>query len=130
MNLAEAEKLGLLQARNHAQDAGLLAELQMVLKADQVEAIGAQIFLAELHSGLGAAAGARIDQSHGLHGAEAQRVAAAAGQFLDRQAGFEVRRGFIGEICRRRDMWEETVWAASSASTKASYCGRSRGQLR
>ena len=79
MNLAEAEELRVLQPRNHAQDAGLLAELQMVLEADQVEAIGAQVLLPELHGGPGTAAGARIDQTHGLHRTEAQRIAAAAG---------------------------------------------------
>src|ERR1022692_2739789 len=100
MNLTEAEELRMFQSRNHAQDAGLLAELQMVLEADQVEAIGAQVFLAELHGGPGTAARARIDQSHGLHGAEAQRIAAAAGEFLDRQASFEIGHGFIGQICR------------------------------
>ena len=79
MDLAETQELRALQSRNHAQDAGLLAELQMVLEADQVEAIGAQVLLPELHGGPGTAAGTRIDQTHGLHGAEAQRIAAAAG---------------------------------------------------
>ena len=38
----------------------------------------------------GRLAGARIAQADGLHGAEAQRVAAAAGEHLDGQAAFEV----------------------------------------
>ena len=52
----------------------------MVLEADEVVAIGAEVFLAELHDGPGRLAGARIAQAHGLHGAEAQRVRAAAGE--------------------------------------------------
>ncbi len=77
----------------------------MVLEAHQVEAVGAQIFLAKLHDGPGTAAGARIEQAHGFHGPEAQRIAAAAGQFLDGQAGFEIGDGFIGQIAlnMRRD---------------------------
>ena len=39
MDLAEAQELGVFQAGNHAQDARLLAELQVVLEADQVEAL-------------------------------------------------------------------------------------------
>ena len=61
MNLAEAEELGMLKPRNHAQDTGLLAKLQMILEADQVEAIGAQVFLTQLHHGPGPVARSRID---------------------------------------------------------------------
>ena len=53
MNLPEAQELGVLQARDHAQDARLLAELHVILKAHQVEAVGAQVFLAQLHHAYG-----------------------------------------------------------------------------
>ena len=98
MDLAEAQELGVLQARNQAQDARLLAEFQVILEAHQVEAVGAQVLLAELHHGPRAPAGARIGQAHGLHGAEAQRVAPAPRQLLDGQAGFEKRRIVFGDV--------------------------------
>ena len=86
------------QARDQAQHARLLAELHVVLKSDQVEALGAQIFLAKLHHGPGTASGARIVQAHRLHGTEAQRVAAAARDLLDRQAGLEVAGVVFGNV--------------------------------
>ena len=98
MDLAEAEELGVLEAGDQAQDARLFAELHVVLEADQVEALGAQVFLAELHDGPGAAAGARVGQAHGLHGAEAQGVAAAARDLFDGQAGFEVGGVVFGDV--------------------------------
>ena len=102
MDLAEAQELGVLQAGDQAQDARLLAELHMVLEADQVEALGAQILLAELHHGPGTPAGARIVEAHRLHGAEAQGVAAAARDLLDGQAGLEVAACCLRECGRRR----------------------------
>ncbi len=90
MNLAVAQELRVLQAGDQPQHARLLAELQVVLKADQVVGVGAQIFLAQLHHGVGHVAGARIAQAHRLHRAEAQGVAAAARDLFDRQAALEV----------------------------------------
>ena len=84
----------------------------MVLEAHEVEALGAQVFLAELHHGVGPAAGARIGEAHGLHGAEAQRVAAAARQFLDGQAGLEVRRRVLRDVRRRRLALEQRIHEA------------------
>ena len=98
VDLAEAEELGLLEAGDQAQHARLLAELHMVLESHQVEALGAQILLAKLHDGPGTASGARIVQAHRLHGAEAQRVAAAARDLLDRQAGLEVAGIVFGNV--------------------------------
>ena len=92
MDLAVAEELGVLEAGNQAHDALLFAESQVILKAHQVVAVGAQILLAKLDGGVGTAAGARVGQPHRLHGTEAQGVAAAAGDLFDGQAGFEVRR--------------------------------------
>src|ERR1035438_7529273 len=43
VDLAEAEELGIFEAGNEAQDAGLFAELHMVLKTDQVEDFVAQV---------------------------------------------------------------------------------------
>ncbi len=47
MHLAVAQKLGVLQARNHAQDALLLAEAHVILKSHQVVTAGAGILLRE-----------------------------------------------------------------------------------
>ena len=88
--MSVAEKAGVLEAGNEAQHAGLLAEFQVVLEADQVVGVGAQVFLPQLDDGVGHLSGARIVQADGFHGAEAQRVAAAAGDFFDGQAAFEV----------------------------------------
>ncbi len=91
VDLPEAQELRPLQAGDQPKDASLLGILQRVLEAHQVVAGGAQVLLAQLHDGVGPAAGARVAEAHGLHGAKSQRVAAAARQFLDGQAGFEVR---------------------------------------
>ena len=49
VNLPVAQEARILESGDQAQDAGLLAELQMILKSDEVVGIGAQIFLAQLH---------------------------------------------------------------------------------
>jgi hypothetical protein len=48
MDLAVAQEGRVLEAGDHAQDARLLAELEVVLEADEVVAVGAEVFLAEL----------------------------------------------------------------------------------
>ncbi len=90
MDLAEAQEFCLLQAGNQAQHPRLLAEFQVVLQADQVVGVGAQVLAAQLHHRPGHLAGARIAQADRLHGAKAQRFPAAPRQFLDGQAAFEV----------------------------------------
>src|SRR5580700_10190315 len=92
MDLAEAEEFGAFQTGDHAQDARLLAELQVILEADQVVTFGAQVFLAQLYHGVGPAASSRIAQTHGLHRTKTQRVATAARDLLDGEAGFKERR--------------------------------------
>ncbi len=47
VDLAEAQKLGAFEARNQAQNARLFGEFQVILKAHQVETVGAQVFLAQ-----------------------------------------------------------------------------------
>ena len=90
------------------------ANLQMVLEPDQVIAAGPEVLLAQLNHSVGPAAGARIGQPHRFHGTEAQRIAAAARQLLERQTGLEERRVVFGDV-------RGHGCAASSASTKASY---------
>lgn len=90
VDLAVAEEGGALQAGDHAEDAGLLAELEVVLEADEVVGVGTEVFAAELDGGVGPAAGLWVGQAGGLHGAEAEGVAAAASGFFDGEAAFEV----------------------------------------
>src|SRR5579872_1805374 len=100
MDLTEAHELSVLEPRNQPQDSRLLAESQMVLKADQVIAIGSQVLLPKLDHGPRSAPRSRIVEPHGFHGTETQSVAAAAGQLLDRQAGFEERRAIFFNMRR------------------------------
>ena len=53
------------------------------------------VVLAQLHHGIGPLAAARILQAHRLHRPEAQRFLAARRHHFDRQAGFEIGRGFF-----------------------------------
>ena len=90
MNLAVAQKARVFEAGNEAQYARLVAKLEVVLEADQVVTLGAQIFLSQLNHGPGPLASARIAKAHGFHRPEAQRIAATAGEFFNRQAAFKV----------------------------------------
>ena len=90
VDLAVAEERCVFEAGDEAEDAGLLAELEVVLEADEVVAVGAEVFLAELDDGVGPAAGLGVGEADGLHGAEAEGVAAAAGGLFDGEAAFEV----------------------------------------
>ncbi len=107
MNLAVAKEARVFETGNQPQNPRLFAELEVVLKAHQVVAVGAEVFLAQLHHGPGRFAGARITQPHRLHGPESQSVAAAAGKNLDGQAALEVIEffpllGFGGFGCQQR----------------------------
>src|SRR5579875_2970997 len=83
VDLAVAEKFGVFESGDEAKDAGLFAELHVVLEADEVVAVGAQSLLAKLDGGVGPAAGLGVRETGGLHGAEAQGIAAPAGEFFD-----------------------------------------------
>ena len=90
MNLAVAQKPRVLEAGDETKDAGLLAELQVILKSDEVVAVGAEIFFSQLDHGPRPYACSWIAETDGLHRAEAQGIAAAAGEDLDGQAAFKV----------------------------------------
>ncbi len=121
VDLAVAQETCVLQAGDHAQDAGLLAELEVVLEADEVVGVGAQVLLAKLDDGVGNVSGVRIAQADGLHGTEAQGVGSAAGDLFDGQAAFEV--------WALSQSWASAGVAAARAAMKASYCSRIMGQL-
>ena len=94
MNLPVAEEAGVFQAGNQTQHSGLLTEFQVILKSDQVVRVGSQVLLTQLHDRVGLSAGAGILKTHRLHGAEAQRVAAATGNLFDGQTALEVIQFF------------------------------------
>ncbi len=93
MEPAEPRELGVGEARDHAEDARLLAVLQLGLKTDHVEQRAELVVLAQLHDGIGLLARlARIGQAERLHRAVTQRLAAALGHDFDRQAAVEIGR--------------------------------------
>src|ERR1700716_116319 len=83
VDLAVAEKRRVLEAGDELQDAVLFAVLQVILEADEVVAVGAEVLLTELDDGVGPAAGLRVGEADGFHGAEAEGVAATAGGLFD-----------------------------------------------
>ena len=99
---------------------------EVVLEADEVVAVGAEVFLAELDGGVGPAAGLGVGEAGGLHGAEAEGVAAAAGGLFDGEAAFEVvgawRRCGIGDPGIRSG-----PGARSGSSCGSAWWGRRSG---
>src|SRR5690242_6439671 len=70
----------------------------MVLKTNQVVAIGSLIFLPELHNGIGPASRARVVKPHRLHRSKTQSIAATPGNLLNWQAPFKIRRLVFGNM--------------------------------
>ena len=71
----------------------LLAVLQLGLEADHVEQRAERVVLAQLDDGVGLLAGpVRVRQPDRLHRPVPQRLAAALGHHLDRQAAVEIGR--------------------------------------
>ena len=70
---------------------GLLAVLELGLEADHVVERAEPIVLAQLHDRIGLVLrGMRIGESERLHRPVPQRLAAALGHHLDRQAAVEI----------------------------------------
>src|SRR5471032_2657328 len=113
VDLAEPQELRLFQARNQPQHPRLVAEFHVVLKADQVETLGAQVFLPKLHHGIWTPASAWIAQPHRFHRPEAERVPAAPRNFLNRQAGFKILGIVFRNVSRYglrlQQLFDETV---------------------
>ena len=96
MQPAEPRELGVLQARNGAEDADLLAVLQLGLEADHVEQRAELVVLAQLHDGIGLVLRlVRVGQAERLHRAVTQRFRAALRHHLDRQAAVEIGRALL-----------------------------------
>ena len=89
MDHAEADELGVLEARNETQDARLIAPFDLGLKPHEAVVIPGQIVLPQLHRGIGLPACPRIDETDRFHRPEAQRVDAAVRHDLDRQTALE-----------------------------------------
>ena len=60
MDLSVAQKARVLQPGNQPQNSCLFSELQVILKSHQIVGISAQIFLAQLHHGIGLLPGSRV----------------------------------------------------------------------
>ena len=90
MDGAQADELGLLQARDQAEDPLLLPVLQLGLKAHQVVEAAFPVFGPELDHRKGLAAGLRVHQAHGLHGAEQEGAIAPGRHNFHGQAALEV----------------------------------------
>src|ERR1700730_16244560 len=99
MNLSKANEFGLLETRNQKKHTFLLTDLEMILKTNEVVAVGKQILLPELHNGERLAISARIAKTNRLHRTVTQRVAPATRKLLDGQAALEVHRLF--ELVKR-----------------------------
>ena len=93
MDAPEPGELRPFEARDHAEDARLLAVFELGLEADDVEQGAERIVLPELHDGVGLD-GRRmgVGQADRLHRPVAQGLAAALGHHLDRQAAVEIGR--------------------------------------
>ena len=108
MQAAEPGEFGVLQPGNGAEDALLRAVLQLGLEADDVVERAELVVLAQLHDGIGFHRRiVRVGEPDRLHRAVAQRLAAALGHHLDRQAAVEIGRvGFpvleVGLFARKQ----------------------------
>ena len=91
---AQAREHGPLQARDGPEDLALRAVLQLGLEADHVPQGRQRIVLAQLRDRVGLVGRAMgVGQAHRLHRPVAQRLAAALGHHLDRQAPVEIGDG-------------------------------------
>jgi len=100
MHHAKAHELRLLEPRDHAEHARLIAPLDLRLKSHQREVIAGKVVLTQLRGRIGESSGARIDETDRFHRTEAQRVAATMRHHLERQAAFEELR--LVEVVHRR----------------------------
>ena len=91
MHPAEPGELRMLQSRNGAKDAQLLAVLQLGLEPDHVEQGPELVVLPQLHDRVGLAFGRmRIGQPERFERPVPERLGAALGHDFDRQAALEI----------------------------------------
>src|SRR3546814_19048286 len=123
MQAAEARELCVVQAGNGADDAGLLAVVQLGLEADDVVERAERIVLAELHHGVGPLVAVRVVQADRLHRAVAQRLRPALGHHLDGQAALEVGRRLFPPLEIGLLDWKGVV-SGKSVSVRVDFGGR------
>ena len=92
VNAAQPSELGILERRDSAEDADLLAMLELGLEADDIPQGRADIVLAQLNHRIGPAAGLRIVQPDAFERPVAQGLGPALGHHLDRHAALEIGR--------------------------------------
>src|SRR5258708_19247458 len=90
VDLTVTKKARIFQAGNETQHFCLLTKFQVILEADEVIRVGAQVLLPQLDCCVGDAAGPRIFQSNRLHWSEAQSIASAPCNLFDGKAALEV----------------------------------------
>ena len=79
----------MFQAGDHGKDPFLFRELEVCLEADDIVERGAAVILAQLDDGVGDLVRTGQFQADGLHGAEAERIDAAAGHDFYWHAAFK-----------------------------------------
>ena len=87
-------ELGMLQTRDHGEDAFLLREGEVGLEADKVITLPMSVLGAQLQRRPGTAPGCRVGQAHGLERAEPGGIRTGARDLLDRLACLEQILGF------------------------------------
>src|SRR5512132_962303 len=93
MQPSQAREFGLFERGNGAEQANLLAVLQLGLEAYDVVERAESVVLAQLHHGEGTPpVFVRIPEPHRLHWAMGEGSPAALGHHLDRQTAFEIGR--------------------------------------
>ena len=93
MQSAETREFGVLQARNGAEHAHLLAVFELGLEADHVEQGAKLVVLTQLDHGVRLfTRTVRIGEAERLHRPMPQCFGAALGHDLDRQAAVEIGR--------------------------------------
>src|SRR5690606_6656030 len=83
---AVAQELGVLQPRDHAEDAALLARAEPGLETDEVPHLPAPVLAPELEHGVRLPSGPRVREPDRAHRPESERVDAARGHDLDGEA--------------------------------------------
>ena len=89
MHDAITRKLSVLQTRNHAEDALLLAKCEIGLKAHQIVSRALGVLGTKLHRRPRTTTRCRIDEPHGFARTKTGRIGTLAGDFLNRLARLE-----------------------------------------
>ena len=89
MHHTVADKLRIMQRRNHGEHPFLLPEFQVGLEANQIKHALGGIVLPQLHHRIRLPPGFGVRQTHRLHGAVAQRIQSPARHHLHGHTAFK-----------------------------------------